>query len=153
MPISINYELTGAGWSECEIEIDGRKAKITASYLGDALGDLVRAALRLVRGEHDVTVVSWEEPGKYLWRLAKVDENDLLIQIIESPDWGTKSDTSGVMLLESRCNTIAFANAVLLATQRVFRQHGMEGYKTKWIAHDFPVAEQQELQHLLASKI
>ncbi len=33
MAISIQYNLTGVGWSECIVETDNQKAYLTASYL------------------------------------------------------------------------------------------------------------------------
>jgi hypothetical protein len=45
--LSISFKLTGAGWAECEIFIDGEVYVITASYLEDALGNLADATLRI----------------------------------------------------------------------------------------------------------
>ena len=43
MAIVIHYNLTGSGWSECIVEINGQKALLTASFLSDALADLLNA--------------------------------------------------------------------------------------------------------------
>lgn len=56
MAISVQYNLTGAGWSECIIEIRYQQAHLTASYLSDALADLLDAVTALVRGADEATV-------------------------------------------------------------------------------------------------
>ena len=35
--LQLRHELTGKGWADCTIELDGQRAHTTASYLSDAL--------------------------------------------------------------------------------------------------------------------
>ncbi len=45
MALQIDYKLTGSGWAECTIADGEKSCTVTVSYLTDALGDLVLAAV------------------------------------------------------------------------------------------------------------
>lgn len=63
------YRLTGTGWSEATMTIGDASTPMSASYLDDALGDLVAAAV-LLPGAESTVRVSWaEEPGEFRWVL------------------------------------------------------------------------------------
>ncbi len=68
MSVYVSYRLIERGWLECTIGIDNQYATVTASYLSDALGDLLGAVIRIVEGESDATASFAEEPGEYRWR-------------------------------------------------------------------------------------
>lgn len=65
MTISVQYNLTGRGWSECIVEIDDQQVHLTASYLSDALADLLDAVAAVVRGADQATASFTEEPGEF----------------------------------------------------------------------------------------
>jgi hypothetical protein len=44
------YRLVGTGWAEARIGDDVSHATVTASYISDALGDLLYAVWRLTEG-------------------------------------------------------------------------------------------------------
>ena len=67
MAVTLEYRLTGRGWSECIVEIDDKSATLTASYLSDVLADLLDAVVSIVQGNDEVTVSFMEEPGEYQW--------------------------------------------------------------------------------------
>lgn len=93
MAMVIEYNLTGRGWAECIMEIDDRQAHITASYLSDALADLLYAVECVVRGIEDATALFIEEPGEYRWRLRRVSPDRLWVQIIEFDEpWKHRPD-------------------------------------------------------------
>ncbi len=45
MAVSVTYNLIGASWAECLLEVGEQQARVTASYLSDALGDLLQAVV------------------------------------------------------------------------------------------------------------
>jgi hypothetical protein len=53
-------------------------ARLTASYLSDALGDLLQGVLRALRGANTVEFVWLEEPGEYRWRFETTDDVTVL---------------------------------------------------------------------------
>lgn len=67
--VEFTYRLTGAGWSEALLTIGAASTRLSASYLDDALGDLIAAAV-LAPGAESTIRVSWaEEPGEFRWVL------------------------------------------------------------------------------------
>jgi hypothetical protein len=148
MAISIEYNLTGRGWAECLVEIDGQRATLTASYLSDAWADLLDAVTAMVRG-HDQTVTSFtEEPGEYRWYFQRVTAEKLSIRILWFDEtFGRRIDPPGKTILEAECRLRTFAGAILSASQRVLAIHGMAGYQERWVNHEFPIAQQTKLKN------
>jgi len=61
---SFSYQLETAGWSTATVSDGERSVVLTASYLSDALGDLTRAVIALLRGAEQATLTWHEEPGR-----------------------------------------------------------------------------------------
>src|SRR5947209_5817918 len=128
--VSVSYNLTGTGWAECTVAIDKQQATITASYLSDALADLLGAVIRVVEGEAEATASFAEEPGEYRWRLIRIEPDRLLVRILEFPQlWGHRPDEEGKLVLHAECRLRAFAGAILSASQRVLEEFGIAGYR------------------------
>lgn len=67
LPFSFDYSLTGLGWADADVTVGQQTVHLTASYLTDALKDLLHAVDRLWNGDA-VAECSWaEEPGHYRW--------------------------------------------------------------------------------------
>jgi hypothetical protein len=138
--VRFDYRLKGTGWAEAVVAHQGSSVTVTASYLSDALGNLLAALLDVLNGEGE-SRVSWdEEPGEYRWIIT--GHSDYLgIEILEFSElWGDKSDSEGkqafqvfVPLTEAVAAFIAGADAVLL-------EHGEAGYLEQWHEHPFPSA-------------
>ncbi len=150
MRLAINYRLTGTGWSECHISCGEQSCTTTASYLSDALGNLVRAAVALLSGFSAVTFSFEEEPGEYRWVVRSPRLNEIDLVILEFPDlYGSKPDDEGKELFRVRCTPETFAQAVYEAASRVLAQEGEAGYAEKWADHQFPSGHLRELGRLL----
>jgi hypothetical protein len=140
MSIYLKYNLFSSGWSECMINIDEQNVTITASYLDDALGSLASAVVRIVEGISDSTASFAEEPGEYRWRFFKKEPDRLIVRIIQFDElWGHKPDEQGKVIFEAKCRLRTFAGAVVSMLQSVLNNYGIDGYKDKWAAHDFPL--------------
>ena len=150
MAISIQYNLTGAGWSECIVEIDDHQVHLTASYLSDALADLLNAVVAVVRDADQATASFTEEPGEYRWCFRRVSPDRLCIRILWFNEmWSDRPDEEGKVLLEAECRLRTFTGAVLSASQRILATYGLEGYREQWVKHEFPVKLQVKLQEAL----
>lgn len=149
MSVSATYKLTGVGWAECIIAIDGQEACVSASYLSDALRELLRAVVNLLRGVDANTVSFDEEPGEYRWRLVRAGAQQLHVRILEFKRLrGNERDDVGKTVLDGVCHLRSFAAAMAAAAQRVLDEHGADGYRDKW-GHDFPTDRLVEIQQLL----
>lgn len=153
MAIVIHYNLTGAGWSECIVEINDQKAHLTASFLSDALANLLDAVKAIVSGADEATALFVEEPGEYRWLLRRKTQDRLYVRILWfNETWSDRPDKDGKIILEVECRLRTFAGAVLSASQRVLATHGLEGYREKWVKHEFPSKSQANLQKSLSSQ-
>ena len=65
--MELRFKLRGAGWASACLEADGVTAELTASYLSDALGNLLRALGELIAWEESARCSLAEEPGEFRW--------------------------------------------------------------------------------------
>jgi len=106
------FQLTGAGWSEARLTIRAASTPLSASYLDDALGDLVRATAALTQAQSTVRVSWAEEPGEFRWVLDRSgDELSVRVLWFDSL-WGPDPDEKGKVLLKATCSLTAFQGAI-----------------------------------------
>ena len=140
MDVTIDYRLTGSGWSSCTVHLYGQSCVVTASYLSDALRELVSATNHVLGGGREARFHFDEEPGEYRWILSSTGDRGLLVRILEFPHlWGEKPDSDGKTVLEAICPVRLFGEAVLLSLNRILDEHGLRGYREKWVNADFPL--------------
>ncbi|MGD1921495.1 MAG: hypothetical protein ACFCAD_22960 [Pleurocapsa sp.] len=154
MGVFIQYNLTGRGWAECILEIDDQKITVTASYLSDALADLLDAVVSIVRGANEARAKFQEEPGEYRWIFTRLPPDKLRICILwfSNTFISTKLDIEGEKAFETECRIRTFAEAILSASQRVLEVNGIEGYQEKWVNYKFPIQLQAKLKKALKNK-
>lgn len=151
MSLSITYELFGTGWARCILKADEVECEVTASYLSDALGNLVLAALGTLAGFKSVAFGFDEEPGEYRWVIQQTDANEIRIEVLSFDElWGNKPNAEGRVLISTVCRPVVFAAAVQKAATAVLAQYGEEGYHAKWVEHPFPSRQLTLLAELVA---
>jgi hypothetical protein len=139
MSLSIEYHLVGSGWAECRVRFNDAKCEISASYLSDALGNLVLAAAAVVAGVHSVSVGFDEEPGEYRWVVVKSGNNEVNVRLLEFQElWGNEPDGRGKLLMEFAVPPLEFGEAVAIAASGVLTKYGATQYKERWVEHEFP---------------
>lgn len=138
MPVQFKYRLTGAGWSEGSISDGHASATLTASYLEDALGDLLEAVGVLLEGAIDARCSWEEEPGEYRWIFSR-QGNDVRLQVLGFEDmYSLKPDPAGYSIFETSLSLRDLAIAIADGAQAVLDEHGEDGYLAKWDQHPFP---------------
>ena len=148
---SFSYHLDTAGWADATLADGTREIELVASYLSDALGDLTRAAIALLQGA-DVATFAWlAEPGRAEWRLVRHgDQTDVTITIFaDGHTYLIGQARHAPQTFTIRCPLTRFANEVLDELWQVLEEVGLDGYKERWKAHDFPLTEYEELRRLL----
>jgi hypothetical protein len=147
--VRLAYRLVGYGWAECDIECGETRATVTASYLSDALDSLCAAIVALLRGDVEATATFAEEPGEYQWTfrttspgLVRVRIDFLGIDLLDRP--------RERIVFDAECALHLFARALLSELQRIVRELGSEGYREKWVDHEFPAERLVQLETLLA---
>jgi hypothetical protein len=150
MKLEIDYQLTGKGWADCVISIDAKRCHVSASYLSNALRNLVLAANAALTGFTRLSFGFDEEPGEYRWVLSSPRPNEIEVEIIEFQElWGWKPDSEGKSLFKARCQPIDFAKAVHAAATKILETHGQNGYLEKWSEHPFPMAQYVDLTNMI----
>ena len=152
--IKIDYILTGTGWSKCTISTDDISTTISASYLGDALGNLLSAILKLINGEKEATISFDEEPGEYRWRFKTTSDKIVHLTILEFDElWGNKPDSEGRKVFDTECQLRDLTAAVFNTAQKILLEYGEEGYIQKWIEHPFPIKQYETINKWLTSGV
>ncbi|MCJ0763512.1 hypothetical protein [Variovorax terrae] len=151
MSLNINYRLTGVGWAECTLSDDQSTCTVTASYLSDALHNLVLAAHALLSRFTKLSFSFDEEPGEYQWVITSPRLNEIELQILSLGElWGDRPDSEGRRLFRTVCTPETFATAVHTAAAAVLAEHGESGYYEKWSEYPFPIAQFEQLSVALA---
>jgi hypothetical protein len=152
MSLSIEYRLLKSGWAECTVRVGSTSQELTASYLSDALGNLILAAAAMLAGMHAVATSFDEEPGEYRCVIERANGTDVSLQVLEFGElWGNKPNSEGELLIQTTCHPLVFGEAVHKAASAVLAAHGAAGYKERWVEHDFPFKQLELLASYIAS--
>lgn len=144
--VVFTYQLTGTGWSKARFKVGRRAVRLSASYLDDALGDLVRAVADLQAGEVKAKVSWAEEPGEFRWVFERSGEN-VMVRILEFDDlWTGKPDAEGRVLIAVQCRFDALRGAIAWGARAVLNEWGEAGYRSRWVEHDFPTGALAQLE-------
>lgn len=153
-PIEIDYRLDGIGWASCTVRAGDARCELTASYLSDALGDLVRAANAMATGAPRALAEFLEEPGLYSWSLERAGsagEMSLTVREGAAPS-RDRPDPEGALLLSCNSTVLDFARAVERAATAVLTEYGAAGYRAKWVEYAFPLRELESLRAAIAKQ-
>jgi hypothetical protein len=144
--LEFSYRLTGFGWSEARIADATGEATVTASYLSDALRDLVDAVCVITEGKLE-SRCSWdEEPGEYRWIFNR-DSNAARLKILVFDElWSDKPDTEGRLIYTTEQPILRLARLVLSECQRLLNDLGEDGYHREWGAHPWPTTSIDRLR-------
>jgi hypothetical protein len=121
---------------------------LTASYIDDALGNLLRAVRLLVEGDAEARASWLEEPGEYRWVLRRHGDQ-VRVRILEFPGWSKPPDRKGAVLLDVRCDLCRLVAAVAAGARRALEEHGEAGYRKLWVYGEFPTEDLQALEAAL----
>ena len=161
--ILFSYVLTGAGWARADLHTRAGHTSISASYLSDALGQLLRAVDAVLGGAEHAEARWQEEPGQFRWVFHREEYNVRLEISAESGTSGiwfgpefdsdrerldrpTGASTHWV-LIESVIDTSAvIARAITDGAEDTLIALGEFGYWAAWRAHAFPMSTLRSLQ-------
>jgi hypothetical protein len=145
--LRLRYQLTGKGWADCTIELDGQRAHTTASYVSDALDDLCRATVGVLRGEAQAEAIFAEEPGEYRWLLGRISRQQIRIRIVNGVL--TRENPSDSLIFDAVCTFREFGKALQSELERLLALHGEGGYRDEWVRYPFPRSRLDDLRALL----
>jgi len=148
--MTLTYHLDGAGWATATIANEGEHRDMTASYLSDSLLEMTQAAICLLEGADAVRFSFDDEPGEHRCIITRVSDADARIRVLWFDGlWSGLPDERGSEVFTCTTTTARFCGEVLSCLQRLLADHGLEGYKTLWVSHDFPSEKYERLRTLI----
>jgi hypothetical protein len=136
-----NYKLVGSDWSEARVGDEHAHANLTASYLSDALGNLLEAVALVTEGVAEARRSFDEEPGEYRWILRRVGDDVVLTVLAFDEQWGNEPDSEGKIFFRSRQPVLQVGRKLLSEAQRLLDDLGPDLYARQWVDHPFPQAQ------------
>ncbi|WP_031501132.1 hypothetical protein [Bryobacter aggregatus] len=145
--VSLRITYLQHGWVDASLSNGSTSAQITGSYISDAIGDLVRATLRLTQGEFQAECSWLSEPGEYRW-LLRTAPAGVNLTILEFDEWHPrKPDAQGQLIFLFEGTLQRWVRQLLSEFQRLFDEFGDAGYSERWSeSFTFPATELHELR-------
>ncbi|MGC4757580.1 hypothetical protein [Micromonospora trifolii] len=136
------WQLPGIGCAVCTIG-DGRRkmVRLVASYLTDALADVLHGLQALYRDNGVDRFFFDQEPTEIRWVVRRAS-TDAILSIYQFNDVAVSldlPDSAGQVLWRSTQPRSAVVHAVTREARRVLNEYGEQGYRAKWVRHPFPV--------------
>jgi len=152
--ITIEYVLTGTGWSACTLDVYGQQCQVTASYLSDALLELISGVSHVLGKGTEARFSFDEEPGEYRWILKRLENDGLSLRILAFDElWGHQPDEEGEQIFDVTCPVRELSLALLNALNQILDEYGVEGYNDKWHQSEFPYDQYSALCELLGEPV
>jgi len=145
------FNLSGHGSADAELTDEVAHVEIPASYISDALDDLLYATWRISQGD-STTRCSWaDEPGEWRWIMTR-DGRDVSLRIL----WfdgrhPPRADEHGELIYQTRQDVGVFARAIALGASRTLADNGEDGFRDRW-GHPFPTRKLEVLQAAVAKE-
>ena len=112
---SLTYELVGTGWARATLTLDGADTVVTASYISDALRDLIDATSVMTEGGPTARCAWQEEPGEYRW-IFTVEQTGVRLEIRSFPDmFDTAEDARGEIVFTTTQPLRTLSRSILRA--------------------------------------
>lgn len=138
--MEFTYRVTGNGWSRARIADDETWAELSASYLSDALGDLLEAVGLILEGAAEARCSWQEEPGEYRWIFTR-EGPDVRLRILDFADQVlVQPDNEGRLAFETVQPAAVMASAIADGAEAVLSEMGESAYLAEWIDAPFPTA-------------
>ena len=132
--MQFSFELTGHGWARATVAGAHSTVELTASYLGDALGDLLRAVADVLDGASEAHFTWDEEPGEFRWSLLRRGGDiEVLVTTFAFDEVWDDDQTAFADVVAAE----ELALLVSSAARDTLSQWGERGYLGRW-GHPFP---------------
>jgi hypothetical protein len=141
------YDLDGSGFATAILGDGERSFELTATFHRDTLGELANAVLRLANGAVAARAIFVDEFGEHHLALRCAGDG-VALAVTRHPDAANLElcPLGECAPLIEVATTVAELRAVVAAElARLLAEHGPDGYRAKWIAHDFPMKAFRQL--------
>jgi hypothetical protein len=140
-PLTMSWHVSGPGSARWRWEVAGEVVAVHASYLGDALRELLRSAVDLKLGSSATFAHFMGEPGGTRVFFSGAAE-EVFVQVVWFEDLISPEEwwKGGTLRWAGRVPTRAFIEAVRAMAEHVLAEHGEAGYQRAW-GFPFPAEE------------
>jgi hypothetical protein len=148
--VEFAYDLSGTGWARARVADDGSAAELGASYLSDALGDLLEAVGVLLEGARQARCSWHHEPGEFRWVFEQNDDatHVRVLRFLDQMDH--EPDEQGTVVFETTRSLSVVAAAIVAGADAVLARYGEAQYLRRWVQHPFPAAHLAMVKDRLA---
>ena len=151
--MKLSYRMDGTGWATATIADAGREREMVVSYLSDSVLEMARAAIGLLEGAPSARFCFADEPGEHRCIVDRISDREARIRVLWFEElWSGLPSERGEEVFECTCTVARFCGEVLACLQSLLKEHGMDGYKSLWVLHDFPADELARLSQLVRAR-
>lgn len=151
--VEFEYLLTGTGWAEGRIRHGAESATITASYLGDALGDLLTLVDLVLDGAKEADCSWEEEPGEYRWIARRNGTGQVTVQVLWFSDsFPPQPEADGSTVFLATADVEDFAAAIATGARQLLAHLDEDEYLKQWVDHPFPIELLKKIENALRPK-
>jgi hypothetical protein len=150
MRFDFNLARDAPGWADPVFEFEETSLSMTASYITDALGDLLGALVLLVNGSSTAECEWTQEPGGWRWNFSRPTITHVDLVIAFKDDAFTRPwephDPGETRLKLQRLLLRELVEAVTAGARRCLDDFGAPGFAKQWNMHPFPLLQLEALQ-------
>lgn len=146
--ISLDYNLTGAGWAIAKIGNGEMIVEFDVSYLNDSLLQLAKSAV-FIKEKKAKRIIFMNEPGEHHLILNFINPDELEFELKWYEDWTSWNaieDESYQSVLQGKTKTTNYINVVRNVLIKIKEKIGLKKYHEMWINHEFPIKEFEKLK-------
>lgn len=143
--VKFEIELSGIGWLNFNIEVNGQELNFPASYVTEPLHDLLNSLVYILPGcvrkslLQEKTSFTWDSEGdEVFWELELLSDSILKIQVSKIEEPGP---------IDTVCNLYEFLDVVTNAAGKLLKRHGIMGFITSWDGLPFPITNFMKLRY------
>ncbi|WP_461612803.1 hypothetical protein [Clostridium sp. Marseille-QA1073] len=152
--VEFSYKLTGVGVCEGFININGNISEFTPYNITDAIGDLLQAIVNILEesidGETEEYYFIWHDnPNQHKWEMYLEDKENIRIKITNETYDGETISVDIDTIYEFK----DFIREILRECELLLKNHGIIGYRTKWVEYEFPLGLYMKLKKYILSNM
>jgi len=106
----------------------------------------------LLNGAEEKEVFFMDEPGEHRLLLRRTGKENLLVEVEWFEDWKSwelmDKETKGEKVFSAEVSLLKVAHEVKASLDKLLEKFGVEGYKKKWIEHEFPLEPYERLKNI-----
>lgn len=111
---------------------------------------MARCAVQLLRGVREVSFSFQDEPGEHRWTRIRGEADSLRIRIFWSKEtFNHRFPRHATEVFSCDCAVLDFVGQVSWVLQTLLHEEGLDGYRRRWLSHEFPLGAFEEIQRLL----